>query len=99
MAEIFSGLASMSPSETMKPSSMPLETPKMHFSGLSLIPFAQSFCKGLLEISNEVVSPLGLHYDVVDVGLNGSPDEVSEALSIHCWYVAPAFFKPNGIET
>ena len=33
----------------------------------------------MLEISNEVVSPLGLHYDVVDVGLNGSPDEVSEA--------------------
>ena len=45
MAEILSGLASMPRSETMKPSSMPLGTPKTHFSGLSLIPFAQSFAK------------------------------------------------------
>ena len=40
MAEIFSELASMPCSETMKPSSTPLGTPKTHFSGLSLMPFA-----------------------------------------------------------
>ena len=40
MAEIFSGLASMPRSEIMKPSSMPLETLKTHFSGLSLMLFA-----------------------------------------------------------
>ena len=32
-----------------------------------------------LKIGNKVVSPFGLNYDVVDVGLNGSSDEVSEA--------------------
>ena len=37
------------------------------------------FCKGLLKIGNEVVSPFGLNYDVVDVGLNGPPDEVLKA--------------------
>ena len=34
------------------------------------------FCKGLLKIGNEVVSLFGLDYDVVNVGLNGPPDEV-----------------------
>ena len=37
------------------------------------------FCKGLLKIGNEVVSPFGLNYDVINVGLNGPPDEVPEA--------------------
>ena len=45
MAEIFYGLALMPCSEMMKPSSMPLGTPKTHFLGLSLILFAQSFAK------------------------------------------------------
>jgi hypothetical protein len=35
MAEIFSGLASMPHSDTTKPRSMPLGTPKTHFSGFS----------------------------------------------------------------
>ena len=69
MAEILSELASMPRSEMMKPSSMPLETPKTRFSGLSLMLFARSFA-----------SPFGLNYDVVDVGLNGPPDEVPETL-------------------
>ena len=45
MAEIFFRLALMPCSETIKPSSIPLGTPKTHFSGLSLMPFAQSFAK------------------------------------------------------
>src|SRR5688572_1016423 len=40
VAAIFSGLASMPRSETMNPRSMPRGTPKTHFSGLSLTPFA-----------------------------------------------------------
>ena len=35
------------------------------------------FCKP--KIDNEVVSPFGFNYDVVNVGLNGPPDEVPEA--------------------
>ena len=38
------------------------------------------FCKGLLKINNEVVSPLGLDHDVVNVGLNGPPNEVPKTL-------------------
>ena len=37
------------------------------------------FHKGLLKIGDKVASLFGFNYDVVDVGLNGSPDEVSEA--------------------
>ena len=80
MAEILSGLASMPRSETMKPSSMPLETLKTHFSGLSLMPFAWSLAKFFFKIGDKVVSPFGLNYDVVNVGLNGPPDEVPTAV-------------------
>ena len=38
------------------------------------------FCKSLLQIDYDMVSPFGLYHDVVNVGLNGSPDEVSETL-------------------
>ena len=33
----------------------------------------------MFEVVDKVVSSLGLDYDVVDIGLNGSPDEISEA--------------------
>ena len=64
-------MASMPCSETMKPSSMPLGTPKTHFP---------EFCKGLFKVGDKVVGPFGLNYDVIDVGLNGSPNEVPEAV-------------------
>ena len=38
------------------------------------------FCKGLLKIDDKVVNPFALNYDVIDVGLNGPPDEVPEAV-------------------
>ena len=52
------------------------------------MPFARSFAKvrcpefrkGTFKVGDKVVSPLGFDYDVVDIGLNGSPDEVSEAI-------------------
>ena len=36
------------------------------------------FRKDLLKIGDQVIDLFGLDYDVVDVGLNGSPNEVSE---------------------
>ena len=33
----------------------------------------------MLKIGNEVIGPFGLNYDVVNIGLNGPPDEVPEA--------------------
>ena len=76
MAKIFFELVSMPGSEMMKPSSIPLGTPKTHFSGLSLMPFAQSSAK----VGYDLVSLFGLDNDVVHIGLNSSPDEVSETL-------------------
>ena len=34
----------------------------------------------MLKISNKVATLFGLNYEVVDVGLDGSPDEVPEAV-------------------
>ena len=53
--------------------------PKNALLGIEFDAIRSEFCKGLLKISNEVVSPFGLNYDVVNVGLNGLPDEVPEA--------------------
>ena len=53
---------------------------KNTFLGIEFDVICLEFCKGLLKISNEVVSPFGLNYDVINVGLNGSPDEVPETL-------------------
>ena len=76
MVEIFSGLASMPCLKTIKPSSIPLGTPKTHFSGLSLLPFAQSFVK----VGYDLVSPFEFDHDVIHVGLNGLLDEVPKTL-------------------
>ena len=38
------------------------------------------FYEGLLKVSYELVSSFGLDYDVIYVGLNGPPDEVSKTL-------------------
>ena len=65
-------------SETMKPSNMPLGTPKTHFFGIEFDVVRPEFRKDLLKIGNQVIGLFGLDYDVVDVGLNGSPNEVSE---------------------
>ena len=89
MAKIFSGLASMPRSETMK-----LHAPRYPENTLLVIEFdaiCLEFRKGLLKIGDKVVSPFGLNYDVVDVGLNGPPDEVPKAVEhttlVCCSYV------------
>ena len=33
----------------------------------------------MLKIGNEMVRPFGLNHDVINVGLNGAPDEVPKA--------------------
>ena len=53
--------------------------PKNTLLGIEFDAICSEFCKGLLKISNEVVSPFGLNYDIVNIGLNGLPDEVLEA--------------------
>ena len=80
MAAIFSGLASMPRSETIKPSSIPLGTPKTHFLGFEFDAVCVEFRKGLFEVGDNVVGPFGFNHDVVDIGLNGPPDEVPKAV-------------------
>ena len=63
--------------------------------GIEFDAIRSEFCKGLLKISNKVVSLFGLDHDVINVGLNGPPDEVPEAFE----HAALVFFRPNGIET
>ena len=53
----------------------------------------------MLKISNEVVSLFGLIYDVVNIGLNGPPDEVPEILEHTTLVCSLAFFRSNSIET
>jgi len=53
--------------------------PENTLLGVEFDAIRSEFCKGLLKIDNEVVSPFGFNYDVIDIGLNGPPDEVSEA--------------------
>ena len=53
--------------------------PENTLLGIEFDVVGSEFCKGLLKIGNEVVSPFGLNHDVVNVSLNGPPDEVPEA--------------------
>ena len=53
--------------------------PENTLLGIEFDAIRSEFCKGLHKISNEVVCPFGLNYDVVDVGLNGLPNEVPKA--------------------
>ena len=80
MADIFSELASMPCSETIKPNSIPLGIPKNALLEVELNVVCSEFCEGLLKVSYELVSPFGLDHDVIHVGLNGLPDEVSKTL-------------------
>ena len=54
--------------------------PKNALLGFEFDVICSEFCKGLLKIDYEVVNPFGLDYDVINIGLNGPPDEVSKTL-------------------
>ena len=73
--------------------------PKNTFFGIEFDAIFLESCKDSFEVGDKMVSPFGLNYDVVDVGLNGPPDEVPEAFEHTGWYIAPTFFRPNDIET
>ena len=49
----------------------------------------------MFKIDDKVVSPFGLNYDVVDVGLNGSPDEVPEAIEHTMLVSGPSVFQTD----
>ena len=53
--------------------------PENTFFGVEFDVICSEFHKGLLKISDEVISLFGLNYDVVDIGLNGPPNEVPKA--------------------
>ena len=98
MAEIFSGLASMPFGDDEAEQHAPRD-PKNTFFGIEFDVIRVEFRKDLLKISNQVISLFGLDYDVIDVGLNGSPDEVPETFEHTSLVRSPAFFRPNGIVT
>ena len=50
--------------------------PENTFFGIEFDVVRPEFRKDLLKIGIQVISLFDLDYDVVDVGLNGSPDEV-----------------------
>ena len=50
--------------------------PKNTLLGIEFDVVGLEFCKSLLQINYEMVSSFGLDYDVINVGLNGPPDEV-----------------------
>ena len=54
--------------------------PKNTFLRIEFDAIRSEFRKGLLKVSDQVISSFGFDYDVIDIGLNGSPDEVSEAI-------------------
>ena len=93
MAEIFSGLASMPCSETMKPSSMPLKYPENTFLGIEVDAICPEFSKGSFKIGDKVVSPFGLNYDVINIGLNSPPDEVPETLAHTMLVCSPSILQ------
>ena len=53
--------------------------PENTLLGIEFYAIRSEFCEGLLKIGNEVVSLFGLNHDVINVGLNGLPDEVPKA--------------------
>ena len=47
----------------------------------------------MLKVGDKVFGPLGFNYDVIDVGLNGSPDEVPEAFEHTALVRSPSVFQ------
>ena len=54
--------------------------PENALLGIEFDAVCSKFCKGLLKIGYEVVSPFGLDHDVINIGLNGPPNEVPKTL-------------------
>ena len=96
MAEIFSGLwvgfdATLGDDETKQHAP---RDPKHALLGVELNAICLEFCEGLLKVGYELVSPSGLDHDVIHLGLNGPPNEVSKAFD-HATLVR----SPNVLES
>ena len=96
-AAIFVGLALIPRLDTTYPSNMPLGTPKMHFSGLSLMMLARSFLKTFSRFATILSIRLILITMSSTYASTVQPMSLLKHLVIVRWYVALAFFKPNGI--
>jgi hypothetical protein len=99
MAKIFSGLASMPHSETMKPKSMPQGTPKAHFLGFSLMFFSSR----QQNVASRLVTRLLASLDLTTISSMYASMvhqmRSLKTLSIHRWYVALVFLRPNSMVT
>ena len=77
-------------------------TPRYHKNtllGVELNAVCLEFCEGLLKVGYDLVNPFGLDHNVINVGLNGLPDEVPKTL-VHAMLVrSPHVFRPNSIVT
>jgi hypothetical protein len=97
MAEIFLGLASMPRSDTTKLRSMPLGTPKTHFSGFSFTLCCHSFVN--TSVRSGTRSPIFLDLTTM-LSMYASmmrPINSPKTRHMHRWKVAPAFLSPKGI--
>ena len=56
------------------------QDPKSVLLRVELNAICSEFSESLLKIGYDLVRPFGLDHDVIHVGLNGSPDEVSKTL-------------------
>ena len=69
------------------------QDPENIFFGIEFDAVCSEFHKGLLKVGDKVVSSFGFDYDVVDIGLNGSPDEVSEAIEHTALVCCPSILQ------
>ena len=93
MAEIFFGVgldATLRDDETKEHAP---RDPKNTLLGIEFDAVCSEFCKGPLKIGYEMVIPFGLDHDVVNVGLNGLPDEVPETLEHTALVCSPSVLQ------
>jgi hypothetical protein len=69
MAEILSGFASISRLVMMYPRSLRQGTPKVHFSGFSLMLKSPEVGEGFFQVEDEAIALLGFYDDVVNIDL------------------------------
>jgi hypothetical protein len=55
--------------------------------------------EGFFKIRDEVLALSAFYHDIIDVNLEVTPYLPLKQNCIHRWYVAPVFFRPNGIFT
>jgi hypothetical protein len=78
MAEIFSGLASMSHSDMTKPRSIPPRNPKSAILGIKLRPVFPQLCEHIREVEDQIACLFRLEHNVVDVSFDYPTYEISK---------------------